>query len=406
MGDETKRNPLELSDEEVMNIPDPEDIVETSEEEETSEEQEQEEDIAFDDDEQEEEVSPNTEEGDEDAEIETEAEDNEPDETSGDGESENPGSQEASDFDDEDLESEGESEVTDEDSEDKTAEKSKTVDNSVDYKAEYNKILAPFRANGRDVQVKDADQAIQLMQMGAGFNEKMAVLKPSLKILKTLENNDLLDQGKIDNLIDLHKKNPEAITKLIKDSGIDPLEIDLEKESEYTPNTYAVDDKVFVVDEVLDSIKGTESYNETVKVISKDWDEASKRTLFENPVDIKNINDQIANGVFKQIDDVVKHQRMLGNLKGLSDIEAYRTVGMHMQSNNMFKGQEAQTAPAKQPVSPVPIQGKTTPQNPKLKKRRKAAGSTKASPSAGGKKKFNPLAMSDEEIANMTLPQI
>ena len=89
----------------------------------------------------------------------------------------------------------------------------------VDYKAEYDRLVAPFKANGREITVKSVDDAIALMQMGANYNKKMSALKPNLKLMKLLENNGLLDETKIGFLIDLEKKNPDAINKLIKDSG-------------------------------------------------------------------------------------------------------------------------------------------------------------------------------------------
>ena len=89
-----------------------------------------------------------------------------------------------------------------------------------DYKAEYLRLLAPFKANGKEIAVSTVDDAISLMQMGANYNKKMAGLKPSLKMLKLLENSGLLSEEKISYLIDLEKKNPAAINKLIKDSGI------------------------------------------------------------------------------------------------------------------------------------------------------------------------------------------
>ena len=58
----------------------------------------------------------------------------------------------------------------------------------LDYKAEYEKLLKPFKANGRDIQVGSVDDAIALMQMGANYNKKMAALKPNMKLLKMLEN--------------------------------------------------------------------------------------------------------------------------------------------------------------------------------------------------------------------------
>ena len=81
----------------------------------------------------------------------------------------------------------------------------------VDYKAEYEKLLAPFKANGTDMQAQSVEDAIQLMQMGAGFHKKIAALKPAMKQVKLLEKHGLLDEDKLNYLIDLANKKPEAI---------------------------------------------------------------------------------------------------------------------------------------------------------------------------------------------------
>ena len=67
-----------------------------------------------------------------------------------------------------------------------------------------------------------------------------------------LENNGLLDEQKITYLIDLDKKNPDAIGKLIKESGIDPLDVNTQEEPKYTPGNYSVSDAQVNLDAVLD----------------------------------------------------------------------------------------------------------------------------------------------------------
>ena len=57
----------------------------------------------------------------------------------------------------------------------------------VDYEAEYKKLMTPFKANGVDMQIQSIDDAIQLMQMGAGFHKKMSALKPAMRQMKLLE---------------------------------------------------------------------------------------------------------------------------------------------------------------------------------------------------------------------------
>ena len=85
-------------------------------------------------------------------------------------------------------------------------------------KSFFDKVTAPFKANGRQMQIEDADDVIRLMQMGANYNKKMAGLKPALKMVKMLERNKLLDEDRLNFLIDLDKKDPTAIAKFLKDS--------------------------------------------------------------------------------------------------------------------------------------------------------------------------------------------
>ncbi len=268
---------------------------------------------------------------------------------------------------------------------------------NINYKAEYEKLLTPFRANNREIHIKDINQARKLMQMGANYNKKMEGLKPSLKILKMLENNDLLDESKLSYLIDLDKKDPDAITKLVKESGIAPLDIDIEKKDEYKPSTYTVNDKEVNLDQALKDIKDSPVFEETINIISNKWDESSRKVLVDNPDLIKVMNEHVEAGVFSKVEQAVEQQRMLGNLQGVSDVEAYQQIGRQMRDNGDFDP----TPKSKPTVKDIDVTKEKD--DSKRKSRRKAAGSTKT---VVGKTKtnqdFNPLAMSDEEFSKLS----
>lgn len=273
---------------------------------------------------------------------------------------------------------------------------------AVDYKAAYEQLMAPFKANNREMKVDSVEEALTLMKMGANYNKKMAALKPNLKLLKMLENHDLLDEGKLSYLIDLDKKHPAAVQKLMKDSGIDPLEVDLDKTTDYRPNTYTVNDNEMELDNVLEEIKHSKAYATTTDVISNKWDMPSKQVLLSNPSIIKIINDHVETGIYAQITAVVEKERMLGRLTGLSDIEAYKQVGDFLQAQNAFQPKQQVAAPAMKPspiATPKPVKGPT---EEELRNRKKAAGSTKASPSKQVSMDFNPLALSDEEFEKIS----
>lgn len=269
--------------------------------------------------------------------------------------------------------------------------------NQIDYKAEYEKVFAPFKANGRDITIKSAEDAISLMQMGANYNKKMAALKPNLKLLKLLEKNELLDEAKLSYLIDLDKKNPEAINKLVKDSGLDPMDFDAEKASGYKPKTYTVDEREMELDTILGDIKDTPSYTRTLEVVGNKWDGASRQVIADTPQLLKVIHGHIANGVYDIIAAQVEQDRTFGRLDGLTDIEAYRKVGDAIQARGGFDHLGIQgNQPSKGTI--------VTPPKPKvddveLRDKKRAASSTKPAPAKAAVKEFNPLAMSDEEFS-------
>lgn len=274
---------------------------------------------------------------------------------------------------------------------------------AVDYKAEYERLLKPFKANGRDVSVASVDDALSLMQMGANYNKKMAGLKPSLKILKLLENNGLLDENKLSFLIDLEKKDPLAINKLVQDSGLNPMDLDAAKAGEYRPKTRSVDEREMELDTVLDDIQSTPTYTRTLEVVSKKWDGHSKQIVAAQPQLLKVINDHMSSGIYDLITTEIDKERMFGRLDGLSDIDAYRKVGDAIQARGGFDG--VGSSPTKSPAAPVVVQPKPRVEDEALKNKRRAASSATAVAPAAPAKDFNPLGLSDEEFAKQAAPR-
>jgi hypothetical protein len=206
-----------------------------------------------------------------------------------------------------------------------------------DYKSAYKKISQPFKANGVEMQVTDPEDVIRLMQKGANYQKKMAQLKPNLKMLSMLEKNGLLEEAKINNLIDLSKKDPAAITKLIEESGINVEDIDKEVASTYKPKNHAVTDTEFDLDQVLEEIKHTPTFDKTINVLTKEWDVPSKTAVSKNPSIISVINTHMSNGVFDKVNEMMQQQRALGKLEGYSDVEGYYQVAEFMAKNGMLK---------------------------------------------------------------------
>ena len=266
----------------------------------------------------------------------------------------------------------------------------------IDHKTEYEKLLKPFKANGGEIQVKNTDEILTLMQMGANYHKKMSALKPAMKLVKLLEKNNLTDESQLGFLIDLSKKDPAAIQKLVKDSGIDPLDIDVAAES-YTPRIPQVSDAEMHLDDVLADIQETPTYARTLQVVTSEWDETSRNAAAGNPQIIKVINEQIGNGIYDKVMGEVNRARTLGHLQGITDFEAYKIVGNELSNKGLL-----QTQPSVPANTNIEVDAQKVKDEEKRNAQRKAAGSPPVKKGAAvAPAPKGVLSMSDEEFLKL-----
>lgn len=207
----------------------------------------------------------------------------------------------------------------------------------INFEEKYKEALAPLKANGKTVEIQSMDELRQLASMGANFTRKMQDIAPHRKILAMLENNGLLDEAKLSFFIDLDKKNPEALKKLIKDSGVDPLDIDVSTEPAYQAGNHTVSDSEIAFRTVLEDLQSTPTGQETISVINTQWDQASKEELWKSPEVMATIQQQRENGIYDAISTEINRQAVLGKIPtGTPFIQAYIAVGNEMNTRGAF----------------------------------------------------------------------
>jgi hypothetical protein len=207
----------------------------------------------------------------------------------------------------------------------------------VNFEAKYKEAMAPLKANGKTIEIQSMDELRQLASMGANFTRKMQDIAPHRKILAMLENNGLLDEAKLSFFIDLDKKNPEALKKLIKDSGVDPLDIDVSSEPAYQAGNHAVSDSEIAFRAVLEDLQSTPTGQETISLINSSWDQASKEELWKAPEVMATIQQQRENGIYDTISAEINRQAMLGKIPaGTPFIQAYLSVGNELNTRGVF----------------------------------------------------------------------
>ena len=276
--------------------------------------------------------------------------------------------------------------------------------NTVDYQKAYELIMAPFKANGKTMQVNSPEEAIALMQMGANYTRKMQELQPQRKTLLMLENNGLLDADKLSFLIDVSKGDPEAIKKLLKDTKFDALQVDLEQESTYRGGNHVVSDAESNFRAVMDDLGSNPVGKETLMTINSTWDHASKEVLWNQPEIMNTIHAQRENGIYNRIVTEIDRKRTLGVIPiGTPFLQAYKQVGDELQSSGAFNDliqQKPATQPAAVPVAKKAVLPKPTNVDPKV-----AAAAVHRGTQIKTETTVNPLNMSDDDFLRMPIPK-
>lgn len=269
-----------------------------------------------------------------------------------------------------------------------------------DYEAFYKRVMAPFKANGKTIELTSVDEVISLMQMGANYTKKMQSLKPYNKHIAMLEANGMLDEDKLSFYIDLDKKNPEAIKKFLKDAGIDPMDLDPSEEVNYKAGTHKVSDQHVAVDTVIRELRGSDTGLKTLEYVNN-WDQQSKQAIWQNPEILNVIHSQIENGIYDKITAEIEKRQLVGQITPNTPfLHAYKIVG-----DSLFLAPQQPAASTQQPVTRTPVA--TTRKTPATKAaevtKARAAAAPRSSSTPSAKVFESPLAMSDEEFEKLAI---
>ena len=226
--------------------------------------------------------------------------------------------------------------------------KSKDEEKEIDYKAVYEELFKPFRANGKDIKPKSVEDIVALMQMGANYTKKMQVIAPMKRAVESL-NKAQITEDDLNFLIDVHKGDAKAITKLLKKHDIDPLDLDMEEDGyvEHKRNIATDSDVEFA--DVLNDMD--DKYKPKVQeVVFKKWDSKSRSALLNDPKLLRALYEEISLGRFDDVQDRVESERTFGRYTDVSDLEAYMQLVNQMYGKGA-KNQTNTSTPPKQQVN-------------------------------------------------------
>ena len=233
----------------------------------------------------------------------------------------------------------GEEEVTDESTEPTTNESDEqdeaeetetdTVDESTDAKAEETTVVPKdktfiVKADGLDYEFTEAEMTT-MASRGMNYTKKsqaMAKHRPAISVIEsegiTVEDLNLLTEMK--------KGNAEAFTSMAKQSKIDVLDLDTDNEKQYTPKNYGKSETELNIEEVTAQISQDKEYVITQDVIGRQWDDASKDAMIDEPQLIGLLHDDVKSGVYDSVAPMATKLKLFGS-GNKSDIEYYKEAG-------------------------------------------------------------------------------
>lgn len=265
----------------------------------------------------------------------------------------------------------------------------------VNYREFYEQMTKPFKANGREIQITKPEDMISLAQKGLNYVKNMTELKP-IKQLNALLNQHGITQEDLGLLIELKQNKPEAIAKIVKESGVDIYGLDVDEADKYVPNAPQAPHINEALEATLEELKvSSPVFNQTIQVVGNQWDDSSRNMIAEHPQLLRIIDAQMADGTFAKIDNVVQYERALGRLVGLSDLEAYVEVERRLQ----------QVGSQPTPVVVASQQPVGTSQQQQVNNQRKSAAPPRAVKETVVNQPINSHALSDDEFLKQLASQ-
>lgn len=280
------------------------------------------------------------------------------------------------------------------------------------------RLFQPFKASGKEFQVRNIDEAISLMQKGVDYTQKQQQLKPRLAEMKTLDQYGMLGDN-LNYAIDLFTGRPEAVAKLIRDKKLDVNQLmpssnefgeTQETTTNYVPNNHRISEEQMQLSDVIDTLKANNSYDKVNTAVTK-FDEVSQREFVKDPNKLLALQEHINSGLYDAVMNEIDHQKTIGNpaLTGKTDFEVYTDMATTLlnyvaqQQQNQLQQQQIQTQPQYNPQYQQQVQTQQQYQQIQNRKASVAPNRGYAGNTSNRVTDFDPLHMSDKELESLDL---
>jgi len=181
-----------------------------------------------------------------------------------------------------------------------------------------------YKANGKDYEFTPEEVMERFGQVFAqaqNYTQKMQTIKPWRKTIDAIEQADLSAED-INLAIDVLKGDKDAIAAVLKRTGTDALELDVDN-SQYQPKDYGRNETEIAIKDIVDEIKNDPEYDTTYNVLEKQWDGRSRTAFAENPEMIRQLHIDVKSGMYDIIAPIASKLKVYDNGRS-SDLDYYK----------------------------------------------------------------------------------
>ena len=222
-----------------------------------------------------------------------------------------------------------------------------------DTKPEEQAQLRKIKADGVEYEFSQ-DEMDALAQKGINYTKKLQAISPWRKTISALESENMTHED-VNLMVDALKGDKEAIASMLKRTGVEAIDLDTDSETDFKPKDYGKSTEELDIEEITNSISQDKEYAITHNVISKQWDDASRDAMFENPTMIAQLHTDVQSGMYDKVAPIAMKMKIFGN-GTKSDIDYYKEAGA--QVIGQMRQEQADKAKASQIESDTKAQAK------------------------------------------------
>ena len=259
-----------------------------------------------------------------------------------------------------------------------------------------------LKADGTEFDLTE-DELKQLASKGMNYTKKMQDIKEYREHVSAIKEA-ALSKDDINLMIDVLKGDKDALATVMKRTGVDALDVDVEN-SKYVPKNYGRNEVELDIEEVVETISRDPEYVTTKHIISSNWDKQSQMEFVKDPIKIKKLHEDVKNGTFDQVVPMMLKKKALDGARK-SDIEYYIEAGTDYYQNKVRETYnasviEAEKAKKQADIKVVKEQEAKRSVVTETASKRKAATMTKPKTAKRSIDDYLNTAMSDDEFSKL-----